>query len=86
MPRLRFGESVAKQIMAPALSGTKKRAEDSLPAPARAMMMEAMGRARQHVEDNFDYVGDAFAKEARDIHDGTSRRTAASMARRPPPR
>ncbi len=63
---------VAKQIMAPAVSGTKKRAEDSLPAPARTMMMEAMGKVRAHVEANFDYVGDAFAKEARDIHEGRS--------------
>ena len=64
--------SVAKQIMAPALAGTKKRAEDALPAPARTMMMEAMGKVRAHVEANFDYVGDAFAKEARDIHEGRS--------------
>ena len=35
-------------------------------------MMEAMAKARRHVEDNFDYVGDAFAREARDIHDGVS--------------
>ena len=64
--------AVAKQIMAPAVSGTKKRAEDALPAPARTMMMEAMGKVRAHVEANFDYVGDAFAKEARDIHEGRS--------------
>jgi hypothetical protein len=63
---------VSKQIMAPALAGTKKRAEDALPAPARTMMMEAMGKVRAHVEANFDYVGDAFAKEARDIHEGRS--------------
>jgi len=31
-----------------------------------------MSQVRRHVEDNFDYVGDAFAKEARAIHDGTS--------------
>jgi hypothetical protein len=36
------------------------------------MMMEAMGRIRRHVEENFDDVGDAFAKEARDIHEGRS--------------
>ena len=27
---------------------------------------------RAHVEANFDYVGDAFAREARDIHEGRS--------------
>ena len=36
------------------------------------MMMEAAGRVRKHVEENFDYVGDEFAKEARDIHEGRS--------------
>jgi hypothetical protein len=35
-------------------------------------MMEAMGQLRRHVEDNFDYVGDAFAREARAIHEGRS--------------
>jgi hypothetical protein len=38
----------------------------------RAMMMEAMSKVRQHVEDNFDYVGDSFAREARAIHEGRS--------------
>ena len=36
----------------------------------RAMMMEALGRIRRHVETNFDYVGDRFAAEARAIHEG----------------
>jgi hypothetical protein len=38
----------------------------------REMMMTAMGEVRRHVEENFDYVGDSFAKEARDIHEGKS--------------
>ena len=32
--------------------------------------MQAAQQVRQHVEDNFDYVGDAFAREARAIHEG----------------
>ncbi|MFN5614292.1 MAG: DUF1178 family protein, partial [Brevundimonas sp.] len=36
------------------------------------MMMEMVSRVRRHVEDNFDYVGDAFAREARAIHEGRS--------------
>lgn len=63
-------KAVGKQIMAPSVAGTKKKAAP--PAGARAMMMEAMGRVRRHVEENFDYVGDAFAKEARAIHEGRS--------------
>ena len=38
----------------------------------QTMMMEAAREVRAHVEANFDYVGDAFAREARDIHEGRS--------------
>ncbi|HEY2709274.1 MAG TPA: DUF1178 family protein [Caulobacteraceae bacterium] len=67
-------KTVRKQIMAPSISGTKKRGEPAgVGAGAKqAMMMEAMARVRAHVEDTFDYVGDTFAKEARAIHEGKS--------------
>ena len=58
---------VRKQIMAPAVAGTKARGEA---AGVKAMMMQAMGEVRRHVEENFDYVGDRFAAEARSIHAG----------------
>jgi len=61
---------VRKQIMAPAVAGTKRTAREDNPAKVQAMMMEAAGRIRQHVEDNFDDVGDSFANEARAIHEG----------------
>jgi hypothetical protein len=63
---------VRKQIMAPAVSGTRKQSADGLPAKAQAVMMEALGQVRRHVEENFDYVGDSFASEARLIHEGKS--------------
>ena len=63
--------AVRKQIMAPAVAGTK-RGDSALPAPMQAMMMEAMGKVRKHVEENCEYVGDRFAREARAIHEGTS--------------
>ena len=56
--------------MAPAVAGTRDRSD--LPAPAKAFMNEALSKVREHVEKNFDYVGDRFAKEARDIHEGRS--------------
>ena len=62
--------AVAKQIMAPAVSGTKKTAAPDVSPQMRSMVMEAMGKVRAHVEENFDYVGDAFAGEARAIHEG----------------
>ncbi|GAA0208834.1 hypothetical protein QOZ96_003167 [Brevundimonas nasdae] len=65
--------AVEKAVMAPSISGTKK----SGPAPdvaskVQSMMMEAAREVRAHVEANFDYVGDSFAREARDIHEGKS--------------
>jgi hypothetical protein len=65
-------KAVRKAIMAPAVSGTKRRSQDQTPAQNHQMMMEAMSRVRQHVEDNFDDVGDGFATEARAIHEGRS--------------
>jgi hypothetical protein len=60
-------KAVRKQIMTPAVAGTKKKGG----TPA-SMLMEAMGKIRRHVEENFDYVGDTFADEARAIHEGRS--------------
>jgi hypothetical protein len=62
--------AVRKQIMAPAVAGTKRRGGP--PAKPEAMMMEAMASIRRHVEETFDDVGDAFASEARAIHEGRS--------------
>ena len=61
-------KAVRKQIMAPALAGVRRTAQDEAAGPAQAMMMEAMGKLRRHVEETFDDVGDAFATEARAIH------------------
>ena len=65
--------AVEKAIMSPSVNGTKK----SAPAPDTAakvqtLMMQAAREVRAHVEANFDYVGDSFAREARDIHEGKS--------------
>jgi hypothetical protein len=69
-------KAVRKAIMSPAVAGAKRDAADQTPARSQAqnhvMMMEAMGRIRRHVEDSFDDVGDAFATEARAIHEGRS--------------
>jgi hypothetical protein len=64
---------VRKQIMAPAVVGAKKTAPAAAPTPQmQAVMMEALGQIRRHVEETFDDVGDAFAREARAIHEGRS--------------
>jgi hypothetical protein len=64
--------AVSKQIMAPAVAGTRKTAEGPDRAKMQGMMMQVAREVRSHVERNFDYVGDAFAREARDIHEGRS--------------
>jgi len=65
--------AVQKAIMAPAVSGTRKSdAAPEVAARMQTMMMEAAREVRAHVEANFDYVGDTFAREARDIHEGRS--------------
>ena len=65
-------KAVRKAIMAPAVQGTKAQAAPQPPPEARQVMMQAMHEVRRHVEENFDYVGDRFAKEARAIHEGRS--------------
>ena len=62
---------VFKQIMAPAVAGTRREAEPDGPAPARMreMFRRAAREVRRKVLDDFDHVGDSFAKEARAIHE-----------------
>lgn len=64
---------VSKAIMAPNVSTSRKSSE---PVPAKipdrdaALLSKVMASVREHVETNFDYVGDKFADEARKIHYG----------------
>lgn len=60
------GTQVQKAIMAPAVSGTKK----SAPPDPQKVFGKLAAKARQHVSENFDYVGDGFATEARAMHYG----------------
>ena len=59
---------VEKAPMAPAVvTGRKKEAREE-----RAVAMAMAAKVREHIEDNFDYVGDKFADEARKIYNGDS--------------
>ncbi len=62
--------NVAKQIMAPAVAcrGSGRDVAEAEGDPARIAAL--MRKIRAHVEENFDYVGDRFAAEARAIHAG----------------
>jgi hypothetical protein len=67
---------VEKALMAPNVSGAKKKHQEALPTKATmetkqaAEMRKALVDMRQKIEDNFDYVGGGFAEEARKIHYG----------------
>ena len=61
------GRKVSKQIMAPAVKTTKGKA--AAPDPEKAFA-EFAAKARAHVAENFDYVGDGFAEEARAMYYG----------------
>lgn len=58
---------IEKAIMAPAVSGTKKK--NAAPDEMRKMRQFMTG-LRKYVQDNADYVGPNFAEEARKIHYG----------------
>jgi hypothetical protein len=53
-------------------SGGPEVASPEAQAHMRTMVMEGLKKVRRYVEETFDYVGDSFAKEARDIHEGRS--------------
>ena len=68
---------VSKAIMAPIVAtkgaiktpkGRQDKAEDI--RKARRMYVKAVKQVRDHVEMNFDYVGEKFSDEARRIHYG----------------
>ena len=61
---------VSKSIMAPNL-GKKSNTSNALTETGKsAEIMQMMSQMREHVENNFDYVGDKFASEARAMHYG----------------
>ncbi len=63
---------VEKAPMAPAVvTGRSKDAQKE-----RAVAMAMAAKVREHIKDNFDYVGDKFADEARKMHAGESEERA----------
>ena len=57
---------VRKAVMAPAIARRGKGRAGAI----KRDIVEAMTRARDYVEKNFDYVGEKFPEEARKIHYG----------------
>lgn len=61
-------KKVAKQIMAPAVRPSDKALPGKM--EEEAAFREFVRRARNHVSENFDYVGEEFAEEARAMYYG----------------
>ena len=59
---------IKKDIMAPRISSGKQKTNRLSQKKDKVEMI--LNKVRQHVESNFDYVGDKFADEARAIHYG----------------
>lgn len=63
---------VRRAVMAPAVLSS--RAKETRKERAVAVAMAA--NVREHIKENFDYVGDKFADEARKMHAGDSEERA----------
>ena len=59
---------IKKSIMAPSIPS--KNYKSDLLNEKKDKVEVVLSKVRKHVEDNFDYVGDKFADEARAIHYG----------------
>ncbi|MAP94172.1 MAG: hypothetical protein CMK07_04385 [Ponticaulis sp.] len=68
------GSEIVKQIMAPAVSGTKKREVSQSPTvplvQPGADLAKMMKAVREHIASTHEYVGADFAQKARAMHDG----------------
>ena len=62
------GVNVSKQIMAPSVRTSETKTKTG--SDEAQMMREFARKARDHVAENFDYVGDSFADEARSMYYG----------------
>jgi len=62
--------AVRKAVMAPAIARRSGGSRGRRLSAIRDDMAQAVERARDYVEKNFDYVGDKFPEEARKTHYG----------------
>jgi hypothetical protein len=67
-------KNIEKAPMSPSIAKTTPKASDNIPVVSGNIIPPEMRKIyddmRETIEKNFDYVGDSFASEARDIHDG----------------
>ncbi len=58
--------TVRKALAAPAVSTSRAKEARS----EQRKLAEMAGKVRAHIRQNFDYVGEDFAREAREMHEG----------------
>lgn len=63
---------IEKAPMAPAVHTARAKVSRE----ERAVAMAMAGKVREHIKNNFDYVGDKFADEARKMHEGVAEERA----------
>jgi len=63
---------VEKAPMAPAVHTARSKARRE----EKAVTMAMAAKVREHIKENFDYVGDKFADEARKMHEGVAEERA----------
>ncbi|HVY86798.1 MAG TPA: DUF1178 family protein [Caulobacterales bacterium] len=63
---------ISKAPMAPAVHTARSKAARE----ERAVTMAMAAKVREHIKENFDYVGDRFADEARKMHEGEANERA----------
>jgi hypothetical protein len=63
---------VSKAPMAPAVQTSRSKETRK----ERAVAMAMAAKVREHIKENFDYVGDTFADEARKMHAGEAEERA----------
>lgn len=67
-------KKVQKALMAPAVASKKDSGEAKKLSMAMAEQQAKLAALREHVETNFEHVGDQFPEEARRIHYGETER------------
>ena len=67
-------KNIEKAPMAPSIAKTPPKVSANIPVTSGNIVPPEMRKIyedmRETIEKNFDYVGDTFAREARDINDG----------------
>ncbi len=63
-------DEVEKALMAPNISTSRKQAQAARESAMAAQAKQMLVKMQQQVQENCDYVGPAFAEEARKIHYG----------------